>query len=233
VLYLYGNFSGDVMNFDMAAELAAAEGIDVRSVVTTDDIASAPEETRAARRGVAGNVFVFKVAGAAADRMLPLDACEALARRANARSYTMGLALEPGSLPETRRPSFVLGPDDMEIGVGVHGEPGVFRHRLGTADAAADMLMDRILSEMRPAEGDRVAVLVNSLGGTPAMELYIIYRRVRQRLKARGIGVERSLIGPYYTSLDMAGVSLSLLHLDDEMADLLGHPCRSPAWTVG
>lgn len=229
VLHIYGNFSGDVMNFDMAAEMAAAEGIRVRAVITTDDIASSPLESRSARRGVAGNVFIFKIAGAAAERMLPLDSCEALARRANARTYTMGIALEPGSPPETCRPSFVLGPEDMEIGVGVHGEPGVARQRLASADEAADILIDRILAEMQPAEGDRVAVLVNSLGGTPTMELYILYRRVRQRLKARGVRVAKSLVGAYYTSLDMAGVSLSILHLDDELADLLQDPCRGAA----
>ncbi|MFT4012597.1 MAG: bifunctional sugar-binding transcriptional regulator/dihydroxyacetone kinase subunit DhaK [Paracoccus sp. (in: a-proteobacteria)] len=229
VLYIYGNFSGDVMNFDMAAELAAAEGITVRSVVTTDDIASAPIEARAARRGVAGNVFIFKIAGAAAERMLPLEECEALVRRANARTYTMGLALEPGSLPDTRRPSFEIGPGDIELGVGIHGEPGVRRQRLASADDSADMLLDRILAEMSPAEGDEVAVLVNSLGSTPAMELYILLRRVRQRLKARGIRVSRSLVGPYYTSLDMAGVSLTLMHLDKDLAALLAAPCRGPA----
>ncbi|UHD44253.1 dihydroxyacetone kinase subunit DhaK [Aureimonas altamirensis] len=233
VLYIYGNFSGDVMNFDMAAELAAAEGIAVRSIVTTDDVASSPAESRAARRGVAGNVFVFKVAGAAAERRLPLDACESIARRANARTYTMGIALEPGSLPETRRPSFVIGSEDMEIGVGVHGEPGIARQPLATADAAADLMLDRILSEMPATEGDRVAVLVNSLGGTPTMELYIVYRRVRERLKARGLSVAMSLVGPYYTSLDMAGVSLSIMHLDDQLADLLKDPCRSAALEWG
>ncbi|MDO5641714.1 MAG: bifunctional sugar-binding transcriptional regulator/dihydroxyacetone kinase subunit DhaK [Paracoccus sp. (in: a-proteobacteria)] len=232
VLYIYGNFSGDVMNFDMAAEEMTREGIEIRSVVTTDDIASSPPERRAARRGVAGNVFTFKIAGAAADRMASLDTCEAVARHANARTYTMGIALEPGSLPETRRPSFDLGPDDMEIGVGVHGEPGVERHAIVSADACADILVDRILDEMSAAEGDEVALLVNSLGSTPAMELYIVLRRVRQRLKAKGIHVHRSFVGPYYTSLDMAGVSLSVLHLDSDLKTLLDHPCRSAALLI-
>lgn len=229
VLYVYGNFSGDVLNFDMAAEEAAGDGIEVRSVVTTDDVASAPADAGAARRGVAGNVFVFKIAGAAADRMLPLDACEAVVRRASARTFSMGVALEPGSMPETRRPSFALGPNDMEIGVGVHGEPGVAREALAEADSVADLLLDRLLPEMRLAERDRVAVLVNSLGGTPSMELHIVHRRVRQRLRAHRIDVVESLVGPYYTSLDMVGMSLSILHLDDELLDLLRHPCRSAA----
>lgn len=232
LLYIYGNFSGDVMNFEMAAEMAEAEGMRVRQIVTIDDIASSPVDSRASRRGVAGNIFVFKIAGAAADRMLTLEACEALARRAATRTYTMGLALEAARLLDTRRPSFELGPDDMEIGVGVHGEPGVVRQKVASADDCADLLLDRILAEMQPAHGDRVAVLVNSLGGTPAMELYILHRRVRQRLKAHGLIVHTSLVGPYYTSLDMEGVSLSLLHLDDDLAALLDHPCRSPAVTV-
>ncbi|CAM3404401.1 bifunctional sugar-binding transcriptional regulator/dihydroxyacetone kinase subunit DhaK [Paracoccus nototheniae] len=231
VLHIFGNFSGDVMNFETAAEMAAARGVTVRTVVTTDDIASAPVDTRAARRGVAGNVFVFKIAGAACDRMLPLEACAALALRANQRCYTMGIALEPGASLESRKPGFRLGPDDMEIGVGVHGERGIARARLTTADEACDLITDRILSEMRPAEGDRVALLVNSLGATPQMELYILNRRLRQRLQARGVAVHRTLIGHYYTSLDMAGVSISALHLDDELVSLLDHPCATPAWT--
>lgn len=231
VLHIFGNFSGDLLNFEMAAEMAAARGVPVRAVVTTDDIASAPADNRAARRGVAGNVFVFKVAGAACDRMMPLDACADIARRASQRCYSMGIALEPGALLDSRRPSFQLGPGDMEIGVGVHGERGIARARLASADAAADLILDRILDEMQPAEGDRVALLVNSLGSTPQMELYILNRRVRQRLRARGIEVHRTLIGHYYTSLDMAGVSITALHLDDELVSLLDHPCRSPAWT--
>lgn len=232
VLYIYGNFTGDVMNFDMAAETLEVEGIQIRSIITTDDIASSPVEMQSTRRGVAGNVFTFKIAGAAAARRLPLDACEALARHANARTYTMGLALEPCSLPETRRPSFDLGPNDMEIGVGVHGEPGVERRGLDKADACADLLLDRILAEMPCSAGDEVAIMVNSLGSTPNYELYIVLRRVRQRLKARCLKVHRSLVGGYYTSLDMVGLSLSLLHLDAELKDLLDHPCRSAALTI-
>lgn len=229
VLYIYGNFSGDVMNFDMAAEIMEAEGVSVRSIITTDDVASSPPETRFARRGVAGTIFTFKVAGAAAARMLTIDACEALARHANSRTYTMGLALEPCSLPETREPSFDLGPEDMEIGVGVHGEPGVERRSIETADNCADLLLDRILEELPATEGDEVALLVNSLGNIPDSELYIVFRRVRQRLRARGIRVHRSLVGPYYTSLDMVGISLSILHLDSELKGLLDYPCLSAA----
>lgn len=229
VLYVYGNYSGDVMNFDTAAEMAAARGVEVRTVVTTDDIASSPAENRGGRRGVAGNMFIFKIAGAACDRMLPLDTCEALARHANARTFTMGIALEPCSMPDTRRPGYLLSDDEIEIGVGVHGEPGVVRQRLGTADDAADLMVDRILAEMNPAEGDRVAVLVNSLGGTPMIELYIINRRVRQRLKAREIAVHATWVGHYFTSLDMVGASLTLLHLDETLTNLLDAPCTGAA----
>lgn len=232
VLHIFGNFSGDLMNFEMAAEMAQAQGIPVRTVVTTDDIASAPLDARAARRGVAGNVFIFKIAGAACDRMLPLETCAMLAQRANQRCYTMGIALEPGASLDSRRPSFRLGPEDMEIGVGVHGEPGTARTKLTSADDAADLIVDRILDEMCPAEGDRVALLVNSLGSTPQMELYILNRRLRQRLNARGILVHYTLIGHYYTSLDMAGISITALHLDDELQGLLDHPCAAPALTV-
>ncbi|WP_279482402.1 bifunctional sugar-binding transcriptional regulator/dihydroxyacetone kinase subunit DhaK [Aureimonas sp. SK2] len=232
VLFVYGNFSGDVMNFDMAADEAMAAGIPVRSVVTVDDVASAPADAIGSRRGVAGNVFAFKIAGAAADRMMSLEACEAITRRACSQTFSMGIALEPSSMPETRRPSFVLGQDDMEIGVGVHGEPGISRETLASADTVVDIILDRLFAEMHLSEGDRVAVLVNSLGGTPAMELYIVQRRVSQRLRARQVRIVETLVGPYYTSLDMAGVSLSLLRLDDELQTLLRHPCRSVALSV-
>ncbi|MEQ5871474.1 bifunctional sugar-binding transcriptional regulator/dihydroxyacetone kinase subunit DhaK [Sagittula sp. NFXS13] len=231
VLHIFGNFSGDLMNFEMAAEMAEAQGIAVRTVVTTDDIASAPLDTRSARRGVAGNVFVFKVAGAACNRMLPLDKCAAIAARAADRCLTMGVALEPGASLDTGRPSFRLGPDDMEIGVGVHGEPGVARTQVKSADETADLIVDRILDEINPANGTEVALLVNSLGSTPQMELYILNRRLRRRLEAHGITVHLTLLGHYYTSLDMAGVSITVMQLDLELKELLNDPCDSPAWS--
>ena len=161
---MYGNYAGDVMNFDMAAEMAAMEDIEVRTVLTTDDVASAPRDRRESRRGVAGNFFIFKAAGAACDRRLPLDEVERVARKANDRTFTMGVALAPCSLPQTRRPNFEIGEDEMEIGMGIHGEPGVARGPLKPADAIVDEMMDRILGEMGAARGDRVAVLVNGLG---------------------------------------------------------------------
>ena len=233
VLHIFGTYSGDIMNFEMAAEIAEAEGIPVRTIITTDDVASSRADDREGRRGVAGNRFVFKIAGAACDRMLPLDQCEALGRKANDRTFTMGIALEPNSMPETRRPSFLLGADEMEVGVGIHGEPGVTRQKLTSADEATDIMVDRILAEMNPRRGDRVALLVNSLGGTPLMELYIVSRRVRQRLHARGVDIYASWVGHYCTSLDMVGVSISMLHLDDQLTSLLDHPCDTPFFRVG
>ncbi len=167
VLFVYGNYVGDVMNFDMAAEIARDQGIETRSIMTTDDVASSPRENRDSRRGVAGNLFVFKVAGAACDKGWSLDICEAVTRKANARTYTVGVALEPCSLPQTRRYNFEIGPNEIEIGMGIHGEPGVMRGALATADEIVDNILDQIFSEMRPSSGDKVAVLVNSLGGTP------------------------------------------------------------------
>ena len=155
VLYMYGNYAGDVMNFDMAAEMAAMEEIEVRTVLTTDDVASAPRERRESRRGVAGNFFIFKAAGAACDRGLSLDEVERVARKANDRTFTMGVALAPCSLPQTRRPNFEIGGDEMEIGMGIHGEPGVARGPLAPADEIVDAMMDRILEEMAAGRGRR------------------------------------------------------------------------------
>ena len=231
VLFMYGNYAGDVMNFDMATEILEMEAVEVRTVLTTDDIASAP--LRAKRRGVAGNVFIFKAAGAAADLMQPLDAVERIARHANARTFTMGVALSSCSLPQTRRPSFDLPVSEMEIGMGIHGEPGVRRGPLRPADAVVDEIMDALLAEMQAQPGDKVAVLVNSLGATPLMELYILHARVVQRLTAAGIGIHLALVGPYCTSLDMAGASITLMHLDDELTRLIDHPCDCAMFRQG
>ncbi|PCJ94733.1 MAG: 3,4-dihydroxy-2-butanone kinase [Hyphomicrobiales bacterium] len=228
VLYIFGNYSGDVLNFQMAADQAKSEGIDVRIITTTDDIASASFEDKDSRRGVAGSTFVYKIAGAACDQMMSLADCEAVARKTNGRTFTVGITLEPCSLPETQRPSFKLGGDEIEVGVGVHGEPGVSRQKFTSADDSADLMIEKILVEMKAERGDQIALLVNSLGGTPLMELYILNRRVRQRLAARGIEVYASWTGHYCTSLDMVGASISILHLDKELKSLLDHPCETP-----
>jgi dihydroxyacetone kinase-like protein len=233
VLFAYGNYAGDVMNFDMAAEMAAMDDIEVRTVLTTDDVASAPRDQIGKRRGVAGNFFVFKSAGAACDLMLPFDECERITRKSNDNTYTVGVALSPCSLPQTRRPNFEIGADEMEIGMGIHGEPGVARGPLKTADAITDEMLDRILEEMAPSRGDKVAVLVNSLGSTPLMELYIMNRRVRQRLDDIGVGVHATWVGPYCTSLEMAGASVTLHRLDGELQLMLDHPCDCVMFRAG
>jgi len=225
VLFVYGNYAGDVMNFEMAAEMAEAAGIPVRTVLTTDDITSSPIEDRDGRRGVAGNFFTFKIAGAACDRGLPLDACEAVTRKANLQTYTVGVALEPCSMPQTQRPNFEIGAEDIEFGMGIHGEPGVIREKMISADEIIDRVMDRIFLEMNAAKGSRVAVLVNSFGATPMMELFILFRRVEQRLSAKGIAIEANWVGHYCTSLDMVGASISIMELDQELTELLHHPC--------
>ena len=232
VLYMYGNYAGDVMNFDMAAEMAAMDEIEVRTVLTTDDIASAPRDRRQSRRGVAGNFFIFKAAGAACDRMLPLDEVERIARKANDRTFTMGVALAPCSLPQTRRPNFALGEDEMEIGMGIHGEPGVARGPLQRADEIVDRMADALIAEMAAPAGERVAVLVNGLGATPLMELYIMNRRVRQRLDAAGLDVHATWVGNWCTSLEMAGASITCMHLDAELTALLDHPCDCAMFKV-
>ncbi|GGG85146.1 dihydroxyacetone kinase [Salipiger pallidus] len=233
VLHVFGNYSGDVMNFEMAGELASAMGIEVRTVVTTDDIAYSPASDRDGRRGTAGNVFIFKIAGAACDRMLPLEDCERITQKANAATFTMSVGLTAGSLPETRRPSFELGADEIEIGVGIHGEPGVQRALMMSADDIADRIMDGLFSEAGLCPGSRIGLLVNALGGTPMMELGILNRRVHQRLAARGVEIVRTWLGPYCTSLDMDGASVSVIVLDEQLEDLLLAPCDGFAFRVG
>ena len=233
VLFLYGNYAGDVMNFDMAAEMLAMDDVEVRTVLTTDDVASAPRDQREKRRGVAGNVFVFKAVGAASDRMMSLGECVRVARHANDRTFTMGVALSACSLPQTRKPNFEIGDDEMEIGMGIHGEPGVERGPLRSADAITDHLMDRILEEMAAKPGDRVAVLVNGMGSTPLMELYIMMARVKARLDEAGLAIHTALVGNYCTSLEMAGASVTLMHLDEELQSLIDHPCDCAMFRAG
>ncbi|HTO34306.1 MAG TPA: dihydroxyacetone kinase subunit DhaL [Pararhizobium sp.] len=233
VLYLYGNYSGDVMNFDMAAEHAKREGIEVRSIPVTDDVASATSERTGDRRGIAGDFFVFKIAGAAADRMGTLDEVEAVTRKANRLTATMGVALGACSLPQTLKPNFEIGDDQMEIGMGVHGEPGIRRAAVETADEVTAELMEHIQGELKLVKGDKVALLVNGLGSTSPMELYLLHRRAKLILDDLGVGIHRSFVGEYVTSLEMAGASITLLKLDDELTSLLDHPCLAPALRVG
>jgi len=233
VLLLYGNYTGDVLNFSMAAEELAANGMAVRHVAVADDVASAPIERKSERRGIAGDFFVFKIAGAAADLGEPLTRVEALALAANEATRSMGVALGACSLPQTGRPNFAIGDEDMEIGMGLHGEPGIRRQKLAPADEVTDELMDRLVDELSLTAGDRVAVLVNGLGSTTHIELYLIFRRVKQRLDALGVPIHASWVGEYATSLEMAGASITLMKLDPTLQTLLDHPCKTVALTVG
>jgi dihydroxyacetone kinase-like protein len=228
VLYLYGNYGGDVLNFDLAAEMADAEGIAVTTVLVADDVASAPTDRADARRGVAGMFFAFKCAGAAAEAGGSLDEVAEAARHALASTRSMGVGLSPTILPAAGRPTFELADGEMEIGIGIHGEPGVRRATLETADEIADDLLGAIATDLGLAGGDRVAVLVNGLGATPLEELYILYRRVQAGLAGRGVDVYRPYVGEFATSLEMAGASLTLMRVDDRLAALLDAPARSP-----
>lgn len=232
VLFLYGNYTGDVMNFRMAEEEMAAQGILARSFVTTDDIASAPKDRIAERRGIAGNFFVFKAAGAAADLGGSLAEVEAAAKRANDATRTMGVALSACSMPQTNVPNFEIPEGQMEIGMGIHGEPGVARLPAESADAVTDRLILPILEELALRAGDRVAVLVNGLGSTTLLELYLLHRRVGHVLGQRDIAIHHSWVGNYCTSLEMGGASVTLLKLDADLTRWLDHPCETPALTV-
>ena len=228
VVYIYGNYGGDRMNFDMAAEMADMEGIEVRTVLVKDDVASAPAAEADRRRGVAGMVFAFKVAGARADLGGTLDEVEAVARKALSNIRTMGVALSPCTVPAAGRPTFAIGEDEMELGMGIHGEPGVKREKLQSADRIAERMADTILADLPVQAGDRLAVMVNGLGATPPEELYILFRKAYGVLSARGARIHRAYVGEYATSMEMAGASLTLFKLDDELAELLDHPAQSP-----
>jgi dihydroxyacetone kinase-like protein len=228
VVYLYGNYAGDCMNFDMAAELAAMEDIRVETVLVTDDVASAPKDQADRRRGIAGGFFVFKAAGAAADQGHSIEEVARIADKANRQTRTMGVALSPCSMPQTGMPSFTLAEDEMEIGLGIHGEPGVERGKLKSADEVADELLQRIIDDMPVSQGDRAAVLVNGLGSTTYMELFVVFRRIAARLQERGVDIYRSYVGEYVTSLEMGGCSVSVMKLDEELIRMIDHPADTP-----
>lgn len=231
VVYIYGNYGGDVMNFDMAAEMAAMEDIEVRTVLVRDDVASAPPAEAQRRRGVAGMVFAFKIAGAKADAGGTLGEVAAAAEHALANTRTMGVALSSCTVPRVGKPTFSIGEGEMEIGMGIHGEPGAKREPLASADDVAGRMAGAVLADLGAAAGDRVAVMVNGLGATPAEELYILYRKVHAVLAERHISVHRAYVGEFATSMEMAGASLTIMRLDDELTRLLDAPARSPFFT--
>jgi dihydroxyacetone kinase-like protein len=234
VLHVVKNYTGDVMNFEMAAELAAAEsGARVVSVVTDDDVAVQDSTWTAGRRGVGATVLLEKIAGAAAEQGRSLDEVADVARRVNANSRSMGLALTSCTLPAVGHPSFELGDDEMELGVGIHGEPGRERVPLAPAREIAAMLVEPVLADLPFRPGDDVICFVNGLGGTPLIELYVMFNEVHKILTGHGVRIARSLVGPYITSLDMAGTSVTLLRLDDELASLWDAPVRTPALRWG
>jgi dihydroxyacetone kinase len=231
VLFLYGNYGGDVMNFGLAAELAAADGIQVETVLAADDVASAPKGEESRRRGIAGIFFLYKVAGAAAAGGADLQEVRTVTERAAANLRSIGVALSPATVPAAGRPNFELPVGEMEIGMGIHGEPGVQRGPLESADGIADRLVGDLVADLELTSGDRVDVLVNGLGATPVEELYILFRRASAALASDGITVRRAWVGEYATSLEMAGASISLLRMDDELERLLDAPAESPFFT--
>jgi len=232
VLRLYGNYGGDRMNFDMAGELLEAEGIATTTVLGSDDVASAPPEEKQKRRGVAGIVYAYKCAGAKAAQGAALDDVTRVAAHAVERCRTIGCALAPCQIPGAAKPTFELNEDEIEMGMGIHGEPGIWRDKLRNADSIAHEMVERLLEDLPAEQGGRVSVLVNSLGATSLEELFIVYRRVAQQLKETGLIIVYPLVGHFVTSMEMAGVSISLLHLDEELEALLREPADCPFWKV-
>ncbi|HMB76255.1 MAG TPA: dihydroxyacetone kinase subunit DhaK [Kiloniellaceae bacterium] len=229
VLFIVKNYSGDVMNFEMAAEMAGDMGIEVASVVTNDDVAVEDSTFTQGRRGVAGTVVVEKIVGAAAEAGMSLAACQALGERVNKASGTMGVALTSCTVPAAGSPTFELGDGDMEMGVGIHGEPGRQRLALQSADSIAKTVVEAICQSLSPASGARALLLVNGMGGTPLMELYLMHHAAARLCEARGVEVARSLVGNYCTSLDMQGCSVTLTLLDEQMAELWDAPVHTAA----
>lgn len=228
VLYIYGNYTGDIMNFEMASEMADMEDIRVEHILGAEDVASAPKGEENKRRGVAGIFYVYKIAGAYAEEMASLDEVKRIAEKVCGNVRTMGVALSSCTIPEVGKPTFEIGENEMEIGMGIHGEPGVRRGPLRTADEVVEEMLPAVISDLPYQRGDEVSVLVNGLGATPKEELYVMYRKVDDMLKAEGISVYHTYVGEFATSMEMAGASISLLKLDDELKPLLAKPANTP-----
>ncbi len=232
VLFLLGNYAGDVMNFQLAADMTQAIGIEVAQAISTDDVGSGPKEEASKRRGVVGSFFCWKAAGAKAAAGGSLSECRAAAEKANANCRTLGVAMSPCTLPAKGTPTFTLAEDEMEYAVGHHGEPGTAKIKMMSADAVAEKMTLEILDDLPFQSGDEVAVLINGLGGTPHLELYICYRKVKKMLDERKIKVGRSYVGEFFTGLEMAGFSVTLLKLDDELKELLAAPADTPYYKI-
>ncbi|WP_159622274.1 dihydroxyacetone kinase subunit DhaK [Ruania rhizosphaerae] len=233
VLHIVKNYTGDVLNFETAAELAELEDVTVTSVIVDDDVAVQDSLYTAGRRGVAGTVLVEKIAGAAAERGDDLETVAAIATRVNENVRSMGVALTACTVPHAGKPSFDLAEDEIEIGIGIHGEPGRERIPAASADEITERLLTAVADDLQVASGDRLVLLVNGMGGTPASELYIVYRQARALLEQRGASVERSLVGNYVTSLEMQGASVTVLRLDDELLSLYDAPVHTAALRWG
>jgi len=233
VLHIVKNYTGDVMNFEMAADLAKAEGIDVEAVVVNDDVAVKDSLYTAGRRGVGLTVLMEKIVGAAAEEGRSLQEVAELARKINGQGRSMGMALTSCTVPHAGKPTFDLPEDEMEIGIGIHGEPGRTRMKIKTADEVTEILMKPIIEDIPYEEGDEVLLFVNSMGGTPLIELYILYRKAIEILEAKGIKVVRNLIGPYITSLEMAGCSFTLLKMDEDLIKLWDAPVKTAGMRWG
>ena len=231
VLCLYGNYGGDKMNFQMACDNVEMDDIKTRTVLVRDDVASSRKEQWEKRRGVAGMVYAFKIAGAAADQGRSLDEVANTVERALSGIRTMGVALTPCIVPQVGRPTFSIADDEMEVGMGIHGEAGIETRKMMTADETAELLVERITADMPLKAGEQVSVMVNGLGGTPLEELLIVYRKVDKLLREMGVSVYMPHIGEYATSMEMAGLSVTLFKLDEELKELLRQPAQSPFYT--
>lgn len=233
VLHIVKNYTGDIMNFEMAAELAKAEGIDVESVVIDDDVAVKDSLYTAGRRGVGSTVLAEKLCGAAAEKHCNLQEIVDVCRKVKDNGRSMGMALTSCTVPHVGKPTFDLPEDEMEIGIGIHGEPGRTRMKLKSADEITEMLMEPIINDIPYKAGDEVLLFVNSMGGTPLIELYIVYRKAYEIATKKGLKVVRSLVGPYITSLEMAGTSITMLKMDKELKELWDAPVKTPGMRWG
>ena len=231
-LLVIKNYTGDIMNFEMAKELADMEDIKVETVVVDDDVAVENSTYTAGRRGIAGTVFVHKIAGAKAEIGASLEEVQHTAKKVAQNVRSMGMSLSSCIVPAAGKPNFTLAEDEVEIGMGIHGEPGTHREKISTSDEITTHLMDKILKDMNLNSRDEVAVMINGLAATPHMELYIVNKRVSEILKEKGISVHKTFVGEYMTSLEMAGFSITLLKLDEELKELLDAPSDTPAFKV-
>lgn len=232
VLILLGNYAGDVMNFQLAADLAQAQGIKVLQSVSTDDVSSAPKGEEDRRRGVVGSLLCWKAAGAKAAAGGTLEECKEIADRVNSKTRTIGVALSPCTVPAKGTPTFTLEDDEMEYGVGHHGEAGIEKTKLTSVDEAVDRMVQQIVEDLPFGAGDKLALMINGLGGTPQCELYLAYRKAREIVEKAGMSVEISMVGEFFTGLEMGGFSVTLSKLDDETTQLLKAPANTCMYKV-